>query len=66
MSGGREQQESEAGGVNEHVNDDSCACHLTKKLISLTLFISVNIQKLITRDTFSRLYLIKLITSRFY
>ena len=38
---GREQQES-GGGVNEHVND-SCACHLTQKLISLTLFISVNI-----------------------
>ena len=42
MFGGREQHESE-GGVNEHVNDDSCACHLTQKLISLTLFISVNI-----------------------
>ena len=42
MFGGREQQESR-GGVNEHVNDDSSACHLTQKLISLTLFISVNI-----------------------
>ena len=30
MLGGREQHESE-GGVNEHVNDDSCACHLTQK-----------------------------------
>ena len=64
MFGGREQQES-GGGVNEHVNDDSCACHLTQKLISLTLFISVNFIKLITRDTFSRLHLIKLILSRF-
>ena len=47
------------------MNDDSCACHLTQKLISLTLFISVNFIKLITRDTFSRLYLINLITSPF-